>query len=99
MTDPRIKSAVARLGLSPRESEIVERIAAGQHTQQVAKQLYIEVHTVRSHLRNSFAKLGISSRQELLSRVLLNVLEDTAGGANLASAGPAAEDGDGSECL
>lgn len=96
MTDPRIKAAVARLGLSARESEVVERIAVGQHTKQVAKELYIEVLTVRTHLRRIFGKLEINSQRELISRVLVTVLDDTTGGANLAAAGSAAVGG---ECL
>jgi DNA-binding CsgD family transcriptional regulator len=32
---------------------------------EVAAELYVSTHTVEYHLRNVFAKLGISSRREL----------------------------------
>ncbi|HTZ15503.1 MAG TPA: helix-turn-helix transcriptional regulator [Mycobacterium sp.] len=31
----------------------------------VAAQLHLFLHTVKSHIRNAFAKLGINSRAEL----------------------------------
>ena len=79
MTDPRIKAAVARLGLSPRESQIVAGLAAGKATERVAAELSIHQNTVRTHLRKIFTKLEVNSRVELLSQVLANVLEDCDG--------------------
>lgn len=73
---PRIRAAVARLGLTQRESQIVERFAEGMSTQTLASELYISVATVRTHLRKIFTKLEISSRVELLSQVLSMVLDD-----------------------
>ena len=75
MPDPRIKSAVARLELSVRESEIVACIACGKDTREMAKTVGISNHTVRTHLRNIFNKLSINSRVGLMSLVLLNVLK------------------------
>jgi DNA-binding NarL/FixJ family response regulator len=31
----------------------------------VATQLHLSVHTVKTHVHNAFAKLGISSREQL----------------------------------
>ncbi len=75
MTDPRIKSAVARLGLSVRESQIVVCLAEGKTTRQVVKSMGISNNTVRTHVGKVFTKLEINSRVELVSLVLLNVLE------------------------
>ncbi len=77
MADPRIKSAVARLGLSPRESQIVAGLASGRSTKRVAAELSIHQNTVRTHLRKIFTKLEVNSRVELLSQVLANVLENS----------------------
>lgn len=73
---PRVRSAVAKLGLTQRESQIVEKFAGGMSTQALASELYISAATVRTHLRKIFTKLEISSRVELLSQVLAKVLDD-----------------------
>ena len=75
MTDPRIKSAVARLGLSVRESQIVVCLAEGKTTRQVVKSMGISNNTVRTHVGKMFTKLEINSRVQLVSLVLSNVLE------------------------
>jgi DNA-binding CsgD family transcriptional regulator len=40
-------------------------VTEGASDREVAQRLYISVHTVNSHLRHVFAKLGIRSRVEL----------------------------------
>jgi DNA-binding NarL/FixJ family response regulator len=56
----------ARLeGLTARESEIVRLVASGRSNREVAEQLVVSVKTVETHVRNVFAKLGVSSRVEL----------------------------------
>ena len=72
---PRVRAAVAKLGLTQRESQIVEKLAAGKSTQALAEELSISDATVRTHLRKIFTKLEICSRVELLSLVLAKVLE------------------------
>jgi DNA-binding CsgD family transcriptional regulator/tetratricopeptide (TPR) repeat protein len=49
-------------GLTVRESEVLRLVAAGMTNRQVAAELVISEHTVRRHLQNIFAKLGVSSR-------------------------------------
>ncbi len=77
LAHPRVRAAVAKLGLTQRGSQIVEKLAAGKSTQALAKELYISTGTVRTHLHKIFTKLEISSRVELLSLVLTKVLEAT----------------------
>src|SRR6476646_378905 len=48
--------------LTPREIEILRRIADGATNKQVAEQVYISEKTVGRHLANIYAKLGVSSR-------------------------------------
>lgn len=77
LAHPRVRAAVVKLGLTQRESQIVEKFAAGKSTQALAEELYISAATVRTHLRKIFTKLDICSRVELLSLVLTKVLEAT----------------------
>jgi len=52
--------------LRPRQTQIVQLVAAGASNKQVAAQLFLSARTVDYHLRNVFVKLGISSRAELV---------------------------------
>ena len=53
------------LNLTPQEIQVARFVARGLHTREVAAQLFLSTRTVDFHLRNVFAKLGISSRTEL----------------------------------
>lgn len=75
-THPRIKKAVVKLGLTQRESQIVEKFAIGKSTQALASELFISAATVRTHLRKIFTKLNIGSRVELLSLVIAKILDE-----------------------
>jgi DNA-binding NarL/FixJ family response regulator len=51
--------------LTPREREIVRHVALGLRNAEVARRLFISEVTVKSHLNNVFAKLGLRDRVEL----------------------------------
>jgi DNA-binding CsgD family transcriptional regulator len=54
-------------GLSAREGEIVRLVLEGYSNGKIGKTLFISLNTVKSHLRNIYAKLGVRSRYELIS--------------------------------
>jgi DNA-binding CsgD family transcriptional regulator len=51
--------------LTPTERQVVALVAEGLTNQGVAQRLLMTSGTVRTHLRNVFAKLGVASRTEL----------------------------------
>ncbi len=53
------------VGLTPREVEIISAIQSGNSNREIAARLSISEETVKRHLSNIFAKLGVSSRLEL----------------------------------
>jgi ATP/maltotriose-dependent transcriptional regulator MalT len=49
-------------GLTTRELQILRMLATGKSNREIAAALVISDHTVRRHVQNTFAKLGVSSR-------------------------------------
>lgn len=49
-------------GLTAREIEVLAQVAKGRTNRRIAADLIVSEHTVRRHLQNIYAKLGISSR-------------------------------------
>ncbi len=56
--------------LTPREVEVLALVGQGQSNKAIARQLTISAHTVKYHLEAIFAKLGVRSRAEAVTRGL-----------------------------
>ncbi|WP_412162449.1 response regulator transcription factor [Curtobacterium flaccumfaciens] len=56
--------------LTPRELDVLERIADGRTNPQIAAELFLTVPTVKSYVNQVFAKLGVRTRAEAVARVL-----------------------------
>lgn len=52
------------VGLSTREVEILALIAQGLSNTDIASQLYLSENTLKSHIRNTYRKVGASSRSQ-----------------------------------
>jgi len=63
VSQPRAKTGWD--SLTDSELKVINLIAQGVTNRAVAAQLHLSLHTVKTHIRNAFAKLGINSRAEL----------------------------------
>jgi DNA-binding CsgD family transcriptional regulator len=52
----------AHLGLSARESEVMDLIASGRSNGEIARELFLSEKTVKNHVNRIYAKLEVSSR-------------------------------------
>lgn len=67
----RLTSSAANsgpMGLSQREQQVAERVAAGLTTKAIADDLLLSPHTVVAHIRHIYAKWGVSTRREVAER-------------------------------
>lgn len=58
--------AQAALGISPREREVLELLAAGLANKEIAERLHVSPHTVKTHVARLFEKLGARRRTEAI---------------------------------
>jgi DNA-binding NarL/FixJ family response regulator len=62
--------------LSPREIEILQQVAYGSTTKEVADSLGISFHTVKTHLERIFEKLGANDRAQAVAIAIRQGLVD-----------------------
>lgn len=56
------ETSAERLGLTPREAEVLELVAAGRTNRQIGDELYVSDKTASVHVSNILRKLGVNSR-------------------------------------
>jgi len=56
-------------GLTPRENQIAGLIARGRSNKEIARELCIEISTVKNHVHHMLEKLGVRGRAEAAARV------------------------------
>ena len=60
--------------LSKRETQVLELVGNGKSRSQIAKELFIDMETVKSHIKNIYMKLDVNSRAEALKTARQNKL-------------------------
>ena len=64
----RNHTRLAQLGITPRELEILEAIAAGLSNREMAERLFVSENTVKTHTARLFDKLSARRRTQAVQR-------------------------------
>ena len=73
-------SPVIRIGeitsdqLTPRELEVIKKLAEGRSYQEIADELYVSIDTVRQHTKTIYSKTGFHSNVQLISACIMSGL-------------------------
>jgi DNA-binding NarL/FixJ family response regulator len=73
--DDKRKSSQLLASLTPREREVLACLAEGASRQDVAERLQLSGHTIRTHLQNLMAKLGVHSALEAVALTRAELLK------------------------
>jgi NarL family two-component system response regulator LiaR len=64
----RNEAKVEELGITPREMEILEAMAAGFSNKEIGERLFVSENTVKTHAARLFMKLSASRRTQAVQR-------------------------------
>jgi len=64
---PGFNPILRQYWLTPKEKEVCCRVRQGFDNQEIASQLFISIHTAKTHLKNIYRKLEIPNRPRLVS--------------------------------
>ncbi len=62
----RNDAAIASLGLTPRELDVLEALVSGESNKKLARSLGVSPNTVKTHLARLFDKLDVTSRVQAI---------------------------------
>jgi PAS domain S-box-containing protein len=68
--DPADPDGVVTGALTAREREVVQFVALGNTSAEIAEELRVAPDTVRTHVRNAMTKVGARSRAQLVAKAL-----------------------------
>ena len=55
--------------VTARESEVIAHVCNGLSNNEIAREMHVAVHTVKTHMRNIMAKMRVRSRLQIATRV------------------------------
>jgi DNA-binding CsgD family transcriptional regulator len=65
-----VRSDSAPAALTPRELEVIRRVALGATSREIADDLFVTTETIRTHVRNAMAKTGTKTRAHLVAAAI-----------------------------
>jgi DNA-binding NarL/FixJ family response regulator len=60
--------AAQGIHLSPRQTEVLQRVCGGLSSKEIGRELGLTERTVKDHLSLAYARLGVNSRAEAVAR-------------------------------
>ncbi len=67
--DHLFEAFLTKYGITGREREIILKVVQGKSNADIASELVLSIATVKTHLHNIYAKIGVDSRYDLLAKV------------------------------
>jgi DNA-binding CsgD family transcriptional regulator len=67
--DRVFEAFLAKYAVTGRERDIILKLVEGKSNVDIARELVLSVATVKTHVHNIYAKIGVASRYDLLARV------------------------------
>lgn len=68
MQPQKVREEISNLTLTNQEEKIAKLILEHKSNKEIADELFISLSTVKTHIRNLYAKLNVSNRQELADK-------------------------------
>ncbi|NPU83849.1 MAG: response regulator transcription factor [Syntrophaceae bacterium] len=68
--DGKVVEKAEKPVFTKRELEVMSGLVAGQKDRDIAESLNISAHTVRSHIKNIFQKLGVSTKPQAVAAIM-----------------------------
>ena len=65
-----VEEVIRRYNLTKKEEEIFRQLVRGLKNTDIARELHMQVYTVRDHLRNIYKKCGVKSKLELVRNII-----------------------------
>ncbi|NUO01017.1 MAG: response regulator transcription factor [Saprospiraceae bacterium] len=65
---PNLEASLHALGISPREYEVLQLMAAGLSNQEIADRLFISLNTVKTHISSLYLKLDAQRRTQAIQK-------------------------------
>ncbi len=78
----RVEAYASARGLTPREAQVMARLARGHTAAAIADELGMAENTAWAHIKRIYAKLGVHGKQELIELVEREVIEGGIAEAN-----------------
>lgn len=66
LSKPTLHAFAKRLGLSPREQEVLEHLVRGRTLPAIASEAHLSYNTVKTHVSHIYQKAGVHTRDELI---------------------------------
>ena len=66
--DKTAEAAMLKIGITPRELEVLQLMTLGHSNQEIADQLFVSLNTVKTHISNLLSKLDADRRTQAIQK-------------------------------